>query len=281
MKHGGAVKSAAQLEPSSGGSDSKEQASKEQGIGQSLFAGTAPDLTWAVTLPWFAKHTSLPIVLKGVQTHEDAYLASLHPQVKGIILSNHGGRAMDTAPPAIHTLCEIRKYCPEVLGKLEVYVDGGIKRGTDIVKALCLGARAVGLGRAPLWGLGVGGREGVERVFESKSTLFVPETLSLTYAKILASLTLQNTLMSTVLKAEVETCMRLLGVERIDQLGPQHVSLSFPSLRLNNLFVNLMLTPPNQVNTRALEREIYDGPAGFGNLGLTNQQTAPSARSKL
>jgi isopentenyl diphosphate isomerase/L-lactate dehydrogenase-like FMN-dependent dehydrogenase len=140
------------------------------GVGQQLFWGTAADLTWKTTLPWLAKHTDLPIVLKGVQTHEDAYLAAqFAPQVKAIILSNHGGRALDTAPPAVHTLLEIRKYCPEVLNRIEVWVDGGIKRGTDVVKALCLGAKAVGVGRAALYGLGAGGREGVERTFESKS----------------------------------------------------------------------------------------------------------------
>ncbi|KAI5367868.1 Putative FMN-dependent dehydrogenase, cytochrome b5-like heme/steroid binding protein [Septoria linicola] len=182
------------------------------GVGKALFAGTAPDLTWKTTLPWLRQHTHLPIVLKGLQTHEDAYVASLHaPQVKGIILSNHGGRAADTSPPAIHTLLEIRKYCPEVLNKVEVYVDGGIKRGTDIVKALALGATAVGLGRAPLFGLGAGGTAGVERVLE-------------------------------ILKAEVETAMRLLGVEKVSELGIQHV------------------------NPRAVERDIYDGAAGLESL---------------
>ena len=139
------------------------------GVGQQLFFGTAADLTWKTTLPWLAKHTKLPIVLKGIQTHEDAYLAAqFAPQVKAIILSNHGGRALDTAPPAVHTLLEIRKYCPEVLGRIEVWVDGGIKRGTDVVKALCLGAKAVGVGRAALFGLGAGGVEGVARTFERK-----------------------------------------------------------------------------------------------------------------
>ncbi|MCJ1340323.1 hypothetical protein MMC09_005617 [Bachmanniomyces sp. S44760] len=139
------------------------------GIGQQLFAGTSPKLTWKRTLPWLAKHTSLPIVLKGIQTHEDAHIASQHtPQVKAIILSNHGGRAADTAPPALHTLLEIRKYCPEVLNTIEVLVDGGIRRGTDVVKALCLGARAVGIGRAALWGLGAAGPAGVERTLQSK-----------------------------------------------------------------------------------------------------------------
>ncbi|KAF2146001.1 uncharacterized protein K452DRAFT_283283 [Aplosporella prunicola CBS 121167] len=185
--------------------DAKEGGSSG-GVGKSLFVGTAPDLTWKTTLPWLAKHTELPIVLKGVQTHEDAYLASLHaPQIKAIILSNHGGRAMDTAPPAVHTLLEIRKYCPEVFDRIEVWVDGGIKRGTDVVKALCLGAKAVGLGRAALYGLGAGGKEGVARTLE-------------------------------ILKAEVETAMRLLGVEKVEDLGLQHI------------------------NARQVERDIYDGP---------------------
>jgi isopentenyl diphosphate isomerase/L-lactate dehydrogenase-like FMN-dependent dehydrogenase len=139
------------------------------GVGQQLFFGTASDLTWQVTLAWLARHTDLPIVLKGLQTHEDAYLAAQHaPQVKAVILSNHGGRALDTAPPAVHTLLEIRKYCPEVFDRIEVWVDGGIKRGTDVVKALCLGATAVGIGRAALFGLGAGGQAGVERTFESE-----------------------------------------------------------------------------------------------------------------
>lgn len=158
------------VESESNSKDSSETRPGGGGVGQQLFFGTAADLTWKTTLPWLAEHTHLPIVLKGLQTHEDAYLAAQHaPQVKAIILSNHGGRALDTAPPAVHTLLEIRKYCPEVFGKIEVWVDGGIKRGTDIVKALCLGATAVGVGRAALFGLGAGGQQGVERVFESKS----------------------------------------------------------------------------------------------------------------
>ncbi|KAK4929317.1 hypothetical protein LTR66_016166 [Elasticomyces elasticus] len=159
------------------------------GIGQSLFFGTDPSLTWKETLPWLAKHTKKPIILKGLQTHEDAYIAAQYaPQVRGIVLSNHGGRALDTAPPAVHTLLEIRKYCPEVFDKIDVIVDGGVKRGTDVVKALCLGAKAVGIGRAALFGLAAGGIEGVERVLE-------------------------------ILRQETATCMRLLGCENISQLG--------------------------------------------------------------
>lgn len=141
------------------------------GVGQQLFYGTACDLTWRTTLPWLARSTNLPIVLKGVQTHEDVWLAAQHaPQVKGVILSNHGGRSIDTAPTAIHVLLEVRKYCPEVFDKIDIWVDGGVRRGTDVVKALCLGAKAVGVGRPALFGLGAGGQAGVERMFESTYT---------------------------------------------------------------------------------------------------------------
>ncbi|KAL6800280.1 FMN-dependent dehydrogenase domain-containing protein [Trichoderma sp. SZMC 28012] len=184
------------------------------GVGQQLFFGTASDLTWQTTLPWLAKHTDLPIVLKGIHTYEDAYLAAKYaPQVKAIILSNHGGRALDTASPPVHVLLEIRKYCPEVFDKIEVWVDGGIKRGTDVVKALCLGAKAVGIGRAALFGLGAGGAAGVERTLE-------------------------------ILEAETSTCMRLLGAKNISELGPRFI------------------------NTRRVERDIFDGDAELDRQGL-------------
>ncbi|KAI1135352.1 FMN-dependent dehydrogenase-domain-containing protein [Hypoxylon sp. FL0543] len=163
--------------------------------------GTESGLTWRKTLEWLCKHTSLPIVLKGIQTHEDAYAATLFPAVKGIILSNHGGRALDTAPTPIQVLLEIRKFCPQVLDSLDVLVDGGIKRGTNVVKALALGAKGVGIGRAALYGLSVGGEKGVERVL-----------------KILAD--------------ETVTAMRLLGVKKVSELGPRHVNTSALASRL-------------------------------------------------
>jgi L-lactate dehydrogenase (cytochrome) len=196
---------------------------KAVSVATQLFQGTDSGLTWKSTLPWLCKQTSLPIILKGIQTHEDAHLASLYtPLVQGIILSNHGGRELDTAPPAVHTLLEVRKYCPEVFGKLEVWVDGGIRRGTDVAKALCLGARGVGIGRAALWGLGAGGPEGVERTLESmslplKALLFDLMYISQGHNQLISLL--------VVLKTEISTCMRLLGVTSISELGPQYVSL--------------------------------------------------------
>lgn len=137
--------------------------------------GTEAGLTWTKTLSWLVSQTHLPIALKGIQSHEDALLATQFPAVKGIILSNHGGRALDTAVTPVQLLLEIRKFCPQVFDKVDVLVDGGIKRGTDVVKALALGAKAVGIGRAALYGLAVGGQAGVERTLQSMIFIHVDQ----------------------------------------------------------------------------------------------------------
>ena len=98
----------------------------------------------------------LPLVLKGIQTAEDAELACEHG-VDAIVVSNHGGRQLDAVAPTAELLPEI---VDAVAGRIEVYVDGGIRRGSDVVKALALGARAVLAGRAPLWGLACDGEAG-------------------------------------------------------------------------------------------------------------------------
>ncbi|HEX6478643.1 MAG TPA: alpha-hydroxy acid oxidase [Ktedonobacteraceae bacterium] len=118
-------------------------------------------LTWE-SLSWLRSITSLPIVLKGILTAEDAALAVEHG-VDAIVVTNHGGRQLDTAIPSIEALPEVVEA---VAGRCEVYLDGGIRRGTDILKALALGARAVLLGRPVLWGLAVNGAEGVRHVLE-------------------------------------------------------------------------------------------------------------------
>jgi len=119
------------------------------------------NLTWD-SLDWLRTITSLPILVKGILTAEDAQIA-LDRGVSGIIVSNHGGRQLDTTLTGIEALPEIVEA---VAGRCEVYVDGGIRRGTDVLKALALGARAVLVGRPILWGLAVNGAEGVRNVLE-------------------------------------------------------------------------------------------------------------------
>ena len=118
-------------------------------------------LTWEI-LPWLRSLTPLPILLKGILTAEDARLA-LSYGVAGIIVSNHGGRQLDCVVAGIEALPEVVEA---VAGRCEVYVDGGIRRGTDVLKALALGARAVLLGRPILWGLAVDGESGVSHVLQ-------------------------------------------------------------------------------------------------------------------
>jgi isopentenyl diphosphate isomerase/L-lactate dehydrogenase-like FMN-dependent dehydrogenase len=118
-------------------------------------------ITWEA-LTWLRSLTPLPILLKGILTAEDALLAVQHG-VNGIIVSNHGGRQLDGVPASIEVLPEVVEA---IDGHCEVYLDGGIRRGTDILKALALGAQAVLVGRPVLWGLAVNGREGVCHVLE-------------------------------------------------------------------------------------------------------------------
>ncbi|THV84978.1 L-lactate dehydrogenase [Aureobasidium pullulans] len=124
------------------------------------------DLNWEM-IDWLRKTTKLPIVIKGIQSVEDA-VSAFHHKVDGIVLSNHGGRSQDTAQPPLLTLLEIDQYAPNILGKhMQVFVDGGIRRGTDIIKALALGATAVGIGRPVLYSMSGGyGEHGVRRMVQ-------------------------------------------------------------------------------------------------------------------
>ena len=113
-------------------------------------------------LDWLCRSTRLPVVVKGVCRADDARRAAEHG-AKAVVVSNHGGRQLDTAPAT----CEVLPRVVEVAGDLcEIYVDGGIRRGSDVLKAIALGARAVLVGRPILWGLCVDGEQGASRVLE-------------------------------------------------------------------------------------------------------------------
>lgn len=167
---------------------SKAQATNDAkggGLGRTMGRYIDAGFEWD-DLKWLRQATKLPIILKGIQTAEDALMAMQHG-VDAIIVSNHGGRSLDTyvlqsgsgssqiremilttnrSPSSIAVLMEIRQCCPQVFERLEVFVDSGIRRGTDVVKALCLGAKAVGMGRQFLYSLTYG-QEGVEHLIES------------------------------------------------------------------------------------------------------------------
>lgn len=159
---------AAVLAPTPNGATARNDA-KGSGLGRTMAGFIDPTLSWG-DIKWLRRSTRLPIVLKGVQTVEDAICAVEHG-VDGLVLGNHGGRSLDTSTPSIMILLELQKKCPEIFKHIEVFVDGGIRRGTDIFKALCLGAKAVGMGRHFLYASNYG-PEGVEQLIESKCPIF-------------------------------------------------------------------------------------------------------------
>jgi len=113
-------------------------------------------------LDWLCRSTELPVVVKGVVRADDARRAAEHG-AKAVVVSNHGGRQLDAAPAT----CEALPHVVDAAGDLcEIYVDGGIRRGSDVLKAIALGARAVLVGRAVLWGLCVAGEKGATQVLE-------------------------------------------------------------------------------------------------------------------
>lgn len=121
--------------------------------------------TWD-DLPWIRRHWDGPIIVKGILRPEDA-LRAIDAGVQGIVVSNHGGRNVDGSPATLRVLPEILDVVED---RIEVYVDGGIRRGTDVIKALALGARAVLIGRAYIYPFAAAGSEGVRRIlslFES------------------------------------------------------------------------------------------------------------------
>ncbi len=147
-------------------------------------------LTWE-SVDWLRSVTKLPVLIKGILTAEDAALALAHGAA-GIVVSNHGGRQLDGAIATIDALPEI---VAAVAGRAPVLLDGGIRRGTDVFKAVAIGANAVLIGRAYLWGLAAEGEAGVSRVLE-------------------------------MLRRELELTMALAGCPTVAAITPGHVRRS-------------------------------------------------------
>jgi L-lactate dehydrogenase (cytochrome) len=150
-----------------------------------------PTMSWS-DLEWLRDRWSGPLVVKGIQTVEDAVLAS-KVGVQAVMLSNHGGRQLDTAPTPISLVAPVTDAVGDAV---EVICDGGVRRGSDIVKAVALGARAVGVGRAYLYALGAAGERGVDHLVD----LFT---------------------------ADAKRAMALCGVATIADLGPEYVTAPF------------------------------------------------------
>jgi 4-hydroxymandelate oxidase len=141
----------------------KSEFPEVEGSGLAAYVNTMfdPSLSWS-DLEWLCSLTSLPVLIKGVVRADDSARALEHGAA-GVVVSNHGGRQLDTSPAPITVL---RDVAEAVGGRGTVLVDGGIRRGTDVVKAIALGADAVLIGRPILWGLALDGEAGVSRVLE-------------------------------------------------------------------------------------------------------------------
>ncbi|KAJ5773693.1 hypothetical protein N7457_008589 [Penicillium paradoxum] len=162
---------------------------RSQGAARAISSFIDPALSWK-DIPWFKSITRMPIVLKGVQCVEDV-LRAVEAGCDGVVLSNHGGRQLETARSGIEVLAEVMPALRERgwEKRIEVYVDGGVRRATDIIKALCLGAAGVGIGRPFLYAMSAYGLDGVDRAMQ-------------------------------LLKDEMEMNMRLIGAPTIADLNP-------------------------------------------------------------
>lgn len=181
--------------------------SKGGGYGRLMGNFIDPDLNWD-DIRWLRRQfgPKMPLFLKGIMSADDVHLALTHG-LDGVVLSNHGGRNLDTSPPGLLVLLEIHARFPEIISKhhpdspsvkagrtkaFSILLDGGVRRGTDILKAVCLGATAVGVGRPALFATGYG-QEGVEQMID-------------------------------ILKDEFEVAMRNTGITRVGECGPEYVN---------------------------------------------------------
>ncbi|KAF8162372.1 FMN-dependent dehydrogenase-domain-containing protein [Pholiota molesta] len=183
-------------EVSKSGSDGVD---RSQGAARAISSFIDPGLKWA-DLDWFKSITNMPLILKGVQRWEDA-LKAYDLGLAGVVLSNHGGRQLDFARSGIEVLVEVVAKLKEKRGvtfpneKFQLFVDGGVRRATDVLKAIALGATAVGVGRPFLYAFSSYGQEGVEKALQ-------------------------------ILHDEFEMNMRLLGATSIKDIRPDMVDAS-------------------------------------------------------
>ncbi|OCK92723.1 uncharacterized protein K441DRAFT_697754 [Cenococcum geophilum 1.58] len=170
-------------------STSGEDVDRSQGAARAISSFIDPSLSWK-DIPWFLSITKMPIILKGVQRVEDV-IRAIEVGVHGVVLSNHGGRQLDFARSGIEVLAEVMPALRERgwEKKIEIYVDGGVRRATDIIKALCLGAKGVGIGRPFLYAMSAYGLPGVDRAM-------------------------------SLLQQEMEMDMRLIGCSSVEELNP-------------------------------------------------------------
>ncbi|TFK74627.1 glyoxylate dehydrogenase [Pluteus cervinus] len=177
--------------------EGQQDVKKDQGVARAISSFIDPSLSWK-DIPWFRSITSMPIILKGIATPEDAILA-YEAGVQGIVLSNHGGRQLDTARSGLENLVEIvaalKQRGPWPNPKFSIFIDGGVRRASDVLKALALGASAVGVGRGFLYAFCSYGQEGVERAIQ-------------------------------ILRDEFEMNMRLLGARNLNEIEPNMVDAS-------------------------------------------------------
>ncbi|CAL3967999.1 hypothetical protein PZA11_006953 [Diplocarpon coronariae] len=168
---------------------SGDKTDNSQGAARAISSFIDPALSWK-DIPWFKSITKMPIMLKGVQRVEDV-IRAIESGVQGVVLSNHGGRQLDFARSGIEVLAEVMPVLRERgwENRIEIYLDGGVRRATDIIKALCLGAKGVGIGRPFLYSMSAYGQPGVDRAMQ-------------------------------LLKDEMEMSMRLIGCSSVDQLNP-------------------------------------------------------------
>ncbi|PSN66959.1 hypothetical protein BS50DRAFT_573747 [Corynespora cassiicola Philippines] len=170
-------------------STSGDNVDRSQGAARAISSFIDPSLSWK-DIPWFQSITKMPIILKGVQCVEDV-IRAVESGVQGVVLSNHGGRQLDFARSGIEVLAEVMPVLRERnwQDKIEIYIDGGVRRATDIIKALCLGAKGVGIGRPFLYAMSAYGLPGVDRAMQ-------------------------------LLQDEMEMNMRLVGATKISDLNP-------------------------------------------------------------